>query len=204
MVTMNITTARLSSGLMSLNRASSTASAFSTGTVLPKHFHKGSVSGLLLARTVVTPIQCSSYDGAPQKRRGLASQAATLVSELDTTNEDESEDVDEATWPKGSSDITQEERIEMDANKSGDELSVRWLCATSERRVSGECSQVDNFGLSATTVAALRKRGIEALFPIQAAVIKPAMEGRDVIGRARTGTGKTMAFALPVIEKLME
>lgn len=29
------------------------------------------------------------------------------------------------------------------------------------------------------------------------------MEGRDVIGRARTGTGKTLAFSLPIIEKLL-
>jgi superfamily II DNA/RNA helicase len=59
------------------------------------------------------------------------------------------------------------------------------------------------FGLSARTQAALKARGIEKLFPIQASVLKPAMEGRDVIGRARTGTGKTLAFSLPVIEKLL-
>lgn len=64
--------------------------------------------------------------------------------------------------------------------------------------------KVERFNLSQTTVKALHSRGIESLFPIQAAVLKPAMEGRDLIGRARTGTGKTLAFSLPVIESLLE
>ncbi|ABO96284.1 predicted protein [Ostreococcus lucimarinus CCE9901] len=62
---------------------------------------------------------------------------------------------------------------------------------------------VGNFGMSAITVAALRKRGVDTLFPIQQAVLKPALSGEDVVGRARTGTGKTLAFALPVIERLL-
>lgn len=32
----------------------------------------------------------------------------------------------------------------------------------------------------------------------------PALEGRDIIGRAKTGTGKTLAFAIPIIKKLTE
>jgi len=62
---------------------------------------------------------------------------------------------------------------------------------------------VGNFNMSDVTVAALRKRGVDALFPIQQAVLKPALEGSDVVGRARTGTGKTLAFSLPVIERLL-
>ena len=62
---------------------------------------------------------------------------------------------------------------------------------------------VDNFPLSEITKAALKKRGIETLFDIQANVLKPALEGRDVVGRARTGTGKTLGFSLPIIENLL-
>jgi ATP-dependent RNA helicase DeaD len=44
--------------------------------------------------------------------------------------------------------------------------------------------------------------GFEQPTPIQAAAIPPLLEGRDVIGRARTGTGKTAAFGLPLITRL--
>jgi ATP-dependent RNA helicase DDX21 len=44
---------------------------------------------------------------------------------------------------------------------------------------------------------------VTKLFPIQGATFKPLAEGRDLIGRARTGTGKTLAFSLPIIEKLI-
>ena len=64
--------------------------------------------------------------------------------------------------------------------------------------------QIENCGLSDTSVSALERRGIKALFPIQKHVFDPAMNGRDLIGRAKTGSGKTLAFSLPVIEKIME
>ncbi|KAI9501276.1 P-loop containing nucleoside triphosphate hydrolase protein [Coemansia spiralis] len=63
---------------------------------------------------------------------------------------------------------------------------------------------LDNFPLSDATKSALRSRGIEALFPIQASTLKPIMDGHDVLGRARTGTGKTLAFSLPMIELLLK
>lgn len=52
-------------------------------------------------------------------------------------------------------------------------------------------------------VRALKRRGIEALFPIQNLVLRPAMEGIDLTARAKTGSGKTLAFALPVVEALL-
>ena len=63
---------------------------------------------------------------------------------------------------------------------------------------------LDKFDFSADTLGALRARGVESLFPIQAATFKLIKEGKDVIGRARTGMGKTLAFGLPAIERLYE
>ena len=59
-----------------------------------------------------------------------------------------------------------------------------------------------DFPLHSNTMAALLSRGITHLFPIQAMTFSTIFEGKDVIGRARTGCGKTLAFALPVAEKL--
>ena len=65
-----------------------------------------------------------------------------------------------------------------------------------------EALAIENLQLSKPTIDALASRGIERLFPIQGAVYAPMKAGRDVIGRARTGTGKTLAFLLPVVELL--
>jgi ATP-dependent RNA helicase DeaD len=55
-------------------------------------------------------------------------------------------------------------------------------------------------GLSEPILQALRDVGYEAPSPIQEQAIPPLMEGRDVIGQAQTGTGKTAAFGLPMME----
>ncbi len=55
-------------------------------------------------------------------------------------------------------------------------------------------------GLSEQTLRALRDVGYESPSPIQEQAIPPLLEGRDVIGQAQTGTGKTAAFGLPIME----
>ncbi|MFN8133363.1 MAG: DEAD/DEAH box helicase [Solirubrobacteraceae bacterium] len=58
-----------------------------------------------------------------------------------------------------------------------------------------------DLGLSETTLEALRDVGYESPSPIQVQGIPPLLEGRDVIGQAQTGSGKTAAFGLPMIEE---
>jgi ATP-dependent RNA helicase DeaD len=48
----------------------------------------------------------------------------------------------------------------------------------------------------------LNELGFDTLFPIQAQAIMPLLEGKDVIGQAQTGTGKTAAFGVPMIQRL--
>lgn len=57
-------------------------------------------------------------------------------------------------------------------------------------------------GLSETTLAAVAKMGFIAPTPVQEQAIPLALEGRDVVAAATTGTGKTAAFALPIIERI--
>lgn len=59
-----------------------------------------------------------------------------------------------------------------------------------------------DLGVSAELADALGGAGITSPFPIQAATLPDSLAGRDVLGRGRTGSGKTMAFALPVITRL--
>src|SRR5688572_26922342 len=49
---------------------------------------------------------------------------------------------------------------------------------------------------------AVREKGYAEPTPIQEQAIPPALEGRDVLGSAQTGTGKTAAFALPILQRL--
>ncbi|CAN0891610.1 DEAD-box ATP-dependent RNA helicase 7 [Linum grandiflorum] len=62
---------------------------------------------------------------------------------------------------------------------------------------------VDNFRISEPLKQKLKSRGIEALFPIQAMTFTDILDGCDLVGRARTGQGKTLAFVLPILESLI-
>ena len=59
-----------------------------------------------------------------------------------------------------------------------------------------------DFGFNQSILNSLRNKGYENPTPIQKAAIPELMLGRDLLGQAQTGTGKTAAFALPLIEKL--
>jgi len=59
-----------------------------------------------------------------------------------------------------------------------------------------------DFTLRPELLGALAELGFEIPTPIQAAAIGPGLAGRDVLGRAQTGTGKTAAFALPILNAL--
>jgi ATP-dependent RNA helicase DDX21 len=61
---------------------------------------------------------------------------------------------------------------------------------------------LENFALSEGIKSLLRSKGIEALFPIQTACFAQVVAGADVVGRARTGCGKTLAFVLPIVQCL--
>ncbi|XP_030463494.1 DEAD-box ATP-dependent RNA helicase 7 [Syzygium oleosum] len=61
---------------------------------------------------------------------------------------------------------------------------------------------VSNFRISDSLRLKLKDNGIESLFPIQAMTFNIVFDGSDLVGRARTGQGKTLAFVLPILESL--
>ncbi len=71
--------------------------------------------------------------------------------------------------------------------------------------VSATPASADTFaslGLPAPLTRALTEMGITAPFPIQTATLPDALAGRDILGRGRTGSGKTYAFLLPLLARL--
>ena len=61
-----------------------------------------------------------------------------------------------------------------------------------------------SLGVPASLVAVLANTGITVPFPIQAATLPDAMAGRDILGRAQTGSGKTLGFSLPLVARLAD
>ncbi|MFC1410083.1 DEAD/DEAH box helicase [Streptacidiphilus sp. N1-12] len=78
--------------------------------------------------------------------------------------------------------------------------------ATTESAAPAELAEpkvtFGDLGLHQDIVRTLAKRGVTEPFPIQAATIPDALAGKDVLGRGRTGSGKTLSFGLPLLTRL--
>jgi ATP-dependent RNA helicase DeaD len=62
----------------------------------------------------------------------------------------------------------------------------------------------EELNISAEILRAIQEMGYEEATPIQSQTIPAILEGKDIIGQAQTGTGKTAAFAIPVLEKIQK
>jgi superfamily II DNA/RNA helicase len=76
-------------------------------------------------------------------------------------------------------------------------MSENTAVETAENKVTFE-----SLGIDADIVEALNSKGITHPFPIQESCIPTALSGQDIIGQAKTGTGKTFGFGLPLIQRL--
>jgi ATP-dependent RNA helicase DDX21 len=102
-----------------------------------------------------------------------------------------SKDVEAETWTEGKR--LKKSKTSSDFSSAEDEEGV----------INNEDpSSFNNYCLSPSTIRNLEKKGIKTLFPIQQCCFNHIYEGKDLVGRARTGTGKTLAFSLPIIERL--
>jgi superfamily II DNA/RNA helicase len=73
--------------------------------------------------------------------------------------------------------------------------------AAPEHDLTADATFAD-LGVPAPLVDVLDDQGITAPFPVQAATLPDALAGRDILGRARTGSGKTLGFSLPLVSRL--
>lgn len=87
----------------------------------------------------------------------------------------------------------EEEKIEEETKSDDEETALE--------KMEGDFSK---FPISPETITNLKAKGVTYLFPIQSKTFATAYSGKDVVVQARTGTGKTLSFAIPVIEKLIQ
>ena len=84
-----------------------------------------------------------------------------------------------------------------------DVVHERLAAQTVEAESVADVSFAD-LGLGSNIVEVLRNMGAESPFPIQVASIPAVLEGRDVLARGRTGSGKTIAFGAPLVERILQ
>ncbi|XP_074152671.1 nucleolar RNA helicase 2 [Sminthopsis crassicaudata] len=134
--------------------------------------------------------------------KGLKSQLQTKQLKGDEEEEDEEEeDEDDEEDDEDEDDEDQElensKKDEKKANKKNSKAED-----TEELSAEQKEGAFSNFPISEETIKLLKARGVTYLFPIQAKTFHHVSSGKDLIAQARTGTGKTFSFAIPLIEKL--
>ena len=89
---------------------------------------------------------------------------------------------------------------------SGDEAPASPAGSVTALPDRGEAHAVPfrDFGISEAICSGLNAAGIVTTFPIQALTLPLALAGQDIIGQARTGTGKTLAFGIPLLQIIEE
>lgn len=73
----------------------------------------------------------------------------------------------------------------------------------SDTDVKPSTATFDQFGLAPDILKAIQEQGYTTPTPIQAQAIPVVLTGRDVMGAAQTGTGKTASFSLPILQRLL-
>ena len=101
------------------------------------------------------------------------------------------------------------EDIPSDESLSGDEaiisqhqINTNRKTSTAKDQISKKSGAFQTLGLSAALLKAISRKGFKVPTPIQRKTVPLLLEGKDVVGMARTGSGKTAAFVIPMLEKL--
>eukprot|EP00268_Persea_americana_P040959 TRINITY_DN4077_c0_g1_i5.p1 TRINITY_DN4077_c0_g1~~TRINITY_DN4077_c0_g1_i5.p1 ORF type:complete len:728 (+),score=142.69 TRINITY_DN4077_c0_g1_i5:116-2299(+) len=97
---------------------------------------------------------------------------------------------------------SKKQRLMEEESGGGESDEDGELTAEGEIETESDPNAVSNFRISAPLREKLKSKGIESLFPIQAMTFDIVLNGSDLVGRARTGQGKTLAFVLPILESL--
>ncbi|XP_042263046.1 probable ATP-dependent RNA helicase DDX27 isoform X1 [Thunnus maccoyii] len=158
------------------------------------------------------------------EEKSAQSDAAASAGKTEEEDEDEEEDVDQAAGDPEASDDDEEEGEDEDEFDSGDEEILTKSDTLREKECRGrkrkteeeapesfyeDASQYDDtltfddMNLSRPILKAVTALGFKQPTPIQKACVPVGLLGRDLCACAATGTGKTAAFVLPVLERLV-
>ncbi|CAN1309254.1 DEAD-box ATP-dependent RNA helicase 31 [Linum perenne] len=115
--------------------------------------------------------------------------------DVDDTEDDEDDDEDDSVYKNhASSSLGLEKKYEAKVIPS----------STGSSTASSTASSFDQCSVSPLTLKAIKDAGYENMTVVQAATLPVILKGKDVLAKARTGTGKTVAFLLPSIEVIVK
>lgn len=150
------------------------------------------------------PVQAKSSPAVTSKKTKIPSKPATDQS-AKKRKASPSDDEDDAE--DSAEDVEDVEEAEDDDEGSDAEASkpTADLPAIDDIRLpqtEGELQKFTQLNLSDKTMKAIQDMGFETMTEIQQRAIPPLLAGRDVLGAAKTGSGKTLSFLIPAIEML--
>ncbi|XP_041002607.1 DEAD-box ATP-dependent RNA helicase 7-like [Juglans microcarpa x Juglans regia] len=131
-----------------------------------------------------------------KKRKESKKRKALEIEDAEERSETSSELFEPVNWKDEESEKNKKKKKSKKAKVEEDEEE------DDEDKSEGDPNAVSRFRISEQLRAKLKEKGIESLFPIQAMTFDTILDGSDLVGRARTGQGKTLAFVLPILESL--
>lgn len=144
----------------------------------------------------VTPTKKkSSMVSVPEEQKKKEKKKRKAL-DIDPEDEEKSETSSELVEP-----------VNLKAEKSN-KKNKKAKVAEEDEEGEGEVAKAEDpnaisrFRISVPLREKLKSKGIESLFPIQAMTFNDILDGSDLVGRARTGQGKTLAFVLPILESV--
>ncbi|XP_015877985.2 DEAD-box ATP-dependent RNA helicase 7 [Ziziphus jujuba] len=156
---------------------------------------KKKMKSLALAETLGSELEKKSKESKLKKRKALEIEA-------DEDRSETSSELGEPVNSKLKSVVEVEKEKKKKKKKKAKVEDDEEEEEEEEEEVEEDPNAISRFRVSAPLKAMLNEKGIESLFPIQAMTFDTILDGSDLVGRARTGQGKTLAFVLPILESL--
>ncbi|KAJ3282070.1 hypothetical protein HDU76_008785, partial [Blyttiomyces sp. JEL0837] len=148
-----------------------------------------------------------AVEESPKKKNDGSVKKKGKKRKVESEEEEEKKDDEDAVEEKTKKPAKRGKKAEQEEEEPQEQQQDQDMTDNNETEEKPEDEippelRLDNYNLTASTKKALIDTNRPSLFPIQAACFAKVMGGKDLLGRARTGTGKTLAFTLPIVETL--